>query len=114
MKKLQVYEQQFASLHMPVLHQKIVYSYKYLVNLKYFNHYETELFGKKCVLSRTGYSGEKGFELFVSGTDAVAVWDNILEAGKVPPNNTTLKQIQLKIPNFIFIKHMVLTLIWKH
>ena len=71
-----------------------------LESLKYFNHFETELFGKKCVLSRTGYSGEKGYELFVSGNDAVAVWDNILEAGKnlgvMPASFTALDKARIE------------------
>ena len=52
-----------------------------LESLKYFTHAETELFGKPCILSRTGYSGEKGYELFVSGKNAPSIWDSILEEG---------------------------------
>ncbi|MFH0799252.1 MAG: glycine cleavage system aminomethyltransferase GcvT [Pseudomonadota bacterium] len=39
--------------------------------------------GKKDVLvARTGYTGEDGFELFVSPADAAAVWQALLEQGK--------------------------------
>lgn len=48
----------------------------------------TEVAGLRCLISRTGYTGEDGFELFVWNTplsnpdSAVKVWNTILEAGK--------------------------------
>ena len=33
------------------------------------------------MISRTGYSGERGYEIFLRGADAPAVWDGILEKG---------------------------------
>lgn len=38
--------------------------------------------GKKTFLSRTGYTGEDGFEIYPELTDLVKVWDALLEAGK--------------------------------
>lgn len=35
-------------------------------------------------LARTGYTGEDGFEAFVTPDDAVAVWDLVIEAGAAP------------------------------
>ena len=35
-------------------------------------------------LSRTGYTGEDGFEIFCEPADAVAVWNLLTEAGAVP------------------------------
>ncbi len=43
---------------------------------------ETTLNGTPALLGRTGYTGEDGFELYFPATDAVAVWNAILEAGK--------------------------------
>ncbi len=37
--------------------------------------------GAPCVISRTGYTGEDGFELYLPGPRARAVWDALLEAG---------------------------------
>ena len=34
-----------------------------------------------CLVSRTGYTGEDGFELYLSPTEAARVWGSILEAG---------------------------------
>lgn len=36
---------------------------------------------KNCVIARTGYTGEDGFELFISPKDAPHVWQAILERG---------------------------------
>ena len=38
--------------------------------------------GHKCLVSRTGYTGEDGFELYCSSEDAVSLWNAVLEAGK--------------------------------
>ena len=49
--------------------------------LKYFHHCTTELFGQPCLLSRTGYSGERGYEIFASAAATVQIWDNIVSEG---------------------------------
>ena len=51
-------------------------------DLKYFHHMQTTLFGAPVMISRTGYTGERGYEIFVRGQDAPLVWDTILEEGK--------------------------------
>ncbi len=38
--------------------------------------------GAKCLVSRTGYTGEDGFEIYLENGDATAVWDKVMEAGK--------------------------------
>ncbi|WP_040208044.1 glycine cleavage system aminomethyltransferase GcvT [Neobacillus jeddahensis] len=38
--------------------------------------------GKKALVSRTGYTGEDGFEVYCHADDAVDLWKVILEAGK--------------------------------
>jgi aminomethyltransferase len=50
--------------------------------LKYFHHVPTTLFGKNCLISRTGYSGERGYEVFASAADTPYIWDKILEVGR--------------------------------
>ncbi|MCZ4354419.1 aminomethyltransferase family protein [Roseovarius aestuarii] len=51
-------------------------------DLAYFGIMQTKLFGKAVMISRTGYTGERGYEIFCSGKDAVHLWDNILSEGK--------------------------------
>jgi aminomethyltransferase len=53
-----------------------------LPRMKYFHHQETEVFGCPCILSRTGFSGERGYEMFVSPHLVCDLWDNILSYGK--------------------------------
>lgn len=40
--------------------------------------------GVLCILSRTGYTGEDGYELFCPWDDAPALWDKLTAAGAVP------------------------------
>jgi len=39
------------------------------------------LFGRDVMISRTGYTGERGYEIFCRAKDAVHLWDSILQAG---------------------------------
>jgi aminomethyltransferase len=50
--------------------------------LKYFHHMQTQLFGKAVMISRTGYTGERGYEIFCRAEDAPAIWDQIVSEGK--------------------------------
>ncbi|MTD29945.1 glycine cleavage system aminomethyltransferase GcvT [Planomicrobium sp. YIM 101495] len=43
---------------------------------------DVEIFGQKVLLSRTGYTGEDGFELYASPEAAIALWEAILTEGK--------------------------------
>jgi len=49
--------------------------------LKYFHHLQTTLFKKPVMISRTGYTGERGYEIFCKAEDAGLIWDTILEEG---------------------------------
>ncbi|MGI5348675.1 glycine cleavage system aminomethyltransferase GcvT [Streptomyces sp. CA-250714] len=50
--------------------------------LRYYAGVRDIVAGKPALIARTGYTGEDGFELFVSPDDAVAVWEALTEAGK--------------------------------
>ena len=50
--------------------------------LNYFHHMPALLFGRPVVLSRTGYTGERGYEIFCKGEDAGLIWDTVLAEGK--------------------------------
>src|SRR6266478_3237561 len=39
-------------------------------DLKYFHHMPATLFGRPVTISRTGYTGERGYEIFCKGEDA--------------------------------------------
>ena len=51
-------------------------------DLAYFGLMQTRLYGRDVMISRTGYTGERGYEIFCRAKDAVHLWDSILEAGK--------------------------------
>lgn len=50
-------------------------------DLPYFHHVHTRLFDRDVTISRTGYTGERGYEIFCKAQDAPAIWDTILERG---------------------------------
>ena len=52
-----------------------------LGQLAYFQHQACSLFGKACRISRTGYSGERGYEVFAAADVVCDLWDNILTEG---------------------------------
>ena len=53
-----------------------------LESLKYFHQQATTLFGHNCIISRTGFSGERGYEIFAKADVVGAIWDAILEHGR--------------------------------
>ena len=50
--------------------------------LKYYFCTEGAVDGVAAVIARTGYTGEDGFELFVSGEEAAGLWRRLLAAGR--------------------------------
>ncbi len=53
-----------------------------LDGLKYFRWKENRLGGRPITISRTGYTGDMGYELWIAAEDALAIWDNLMEAGR--------------------------------
>lgn len=60
--------------------QKI--TYKNLDDIKFFFFDEIKIAGIKCIVSRTGYTGEDGFEIYTSNQGIEKIWDAILRTGK--------------------------------
>ena len=50
--------------------------------LRYYHFQEGTVAGVQCLISRTGYTGEDGFELYHAAADARALADAILAAGE--------------------------------
>jgi aminomethyltransferase len=69
-------------------------------DLPYFHHMQTQLFGLPVMISRTGYTGERGYEIFCRGQDAGVIWDRILDEGKgmgiIPCRFTTLDMLRVE------------------
>ena len=54
------------------------------LNLEYYHFFFAEVAGVKMLVSRTGYTGELGYELYFKGDEATAekVWNELFDAGK--------------------------------
>lgn len=49
--------------------------------LKYFRLMKNKLGGVPVTISRTGYTGDLGFEIWIDNEDALKVWDALMKAG---------------------------------
>ena len=52
-----------------------------LGKLIYYHFIEGEVAGVSAIISRTGYTGEDGFELYFAAAEAETVWTKLLETG---------------------------------
>ncbi|QGU07847.1 Aminomethyltransferase [Corynebacterium occultum] len=48
---------------------------------KYYSAVQANIAGVDMLVARTGYTGEDGFELYISNTEAPALWNKLLDAG---------------------------------
>ncbi|MBE3559326.1 MAG: glycine cleavage system aminomethyltransferase GcvT [Ktedonobacteraceae bacterium] len=53
-----------------------------LAAIRYYHCAAGQVKGAYCIVSRTGYTGEDGFELYCSPADVVGIWNDLLAAGK--------------------------------
>ena len=69
-------------------------------SLKYFGATDAEIVGKPVMITRTGYTGDLGYELWVESGDACSVWDALMEAGSAhnitPIGTTALKMARVE------------------
>jgi aminomethyltransferase len=49
--------------------------------LKYFRLMQNQVDGIPVTISRTGYTGDLGFEIWMDGKDALTIWDALMDAG---------------------------------
>lgn len=69
-------------------------------DLAYFGIMQTKLFGCPVMISRTGYTGERGYEIFCQSKHAVELWDQILSNGEAmgirPTQFSTLDMLRIE------------------
>ncbi len=53
-----------------------------LAPIKYYWFTIGKVLGVECIISRTGYTGEDGFELYFDPEHSETVWNGLLEAGR--------------------------------
>src|SRR5699024_12295950 len=67
---------------------------------------DAQLCGYSVLISRTGYTGERGYEIFCKFDDAVDIWDTILDTGKdqgiIPVQFSTLDMFRVVGALFFF------------
>ena len=61
-----------------------VLGYKEAAQLGFYTFSDVLYNGKRLILSRTGYTGEDGFELYTTPENIVEIWDRLLKAGVQP------------------------------
>jgi aminomethyltransferase len=76
-----------------------------VMQLKYYHFLETSLDGIPVVVTRTGWSGEVGFEVYLrDGSKGDALWERIMEAGKPhqirPTGPSDIRRIEAGILNW--------------
>ncbi len=54
-------------------------------HLTFYTFTETEYEGKPILVSRTGYTGEDGFEIYADQETVRTLWDKLIDSGKVMP-----------------------------
>jgi len=74
--------------------------------LEYFHQQSTTLFDLPVMISRTGFSGERGFELFATAEHIVPLWEAIVENGAgqgiMPCSFTGLDKIRVEAALLFF------------
>ena len=76
-----------------------------VLDLKYYYFLETELDGIPVVITRTGWSGEVGYEVYLrDGSKGDELWERVMEAGKpyniAPTGPSDIRRIEAGILNY--------------
>jgi len=50
-------------------------------DVRYFRHRRSEIGGVEVSITRTGYTGDRGYEIWIPADGALEVWDAVFEAG---------------------------------
>ncbi len=53
--------------------------------LGYYRFGDFDIFGKKCIISRTGYTGETGFEIYIERGKGMTLWQELLNNSDIKP-----------------------------
>jgi aminomethyltransferase len=56
-----------------------------ILGLKYYHFTELTILSKQAIVSRTGYTGELGFEIYIDIEDAAELWNMLLKNAEIKP-----------------------------
>ena len=76
-----------------------------VLKLRYYRFMETDLDGIPVVVTRTGWSGEVGYEIYLrDGSRGVELWDRVMDAGRdlgiTPTGPSDIRRIEAGILNY--------------
>lgn len=63
------------------------------ISLEYYAFAEFNLLGEKCLISRTGYTGELGYEIYYPWDKAVPLWQALLKDSRVKPTGLGVRDV---------------------
>jgi len=66
-------------------------------SIGYYAFIDGQIDGVPCTISRTGYTGEDGFELYLSADGTAAVWRALEDAGAVPAGLGSRDSLRLEM-----------------
>jgi aminomethyltransferase len=61
--------------------------------LGYYTFDEFTLLGRRCLISRTGYTGELGYEIYFPWEGAVELWQTLIKDGRVKPTGLGVRDV---------------------
>lgn len=67
-----------------------------LSSMAYFHHHEAQIFGHNCRISRTGYTGERGYEIFSDASVVGDIWDKLVGNGVMPCSFACLDKVRIE------------------
>src|SRR2546426_8229868 len=70
--------------------------------IPYYHFAEGKVAGVQCFISRTGYTGEDGFELYCRGADLEKLWHALVGAGRARSEEHTSELHHLVISYAVF------------
>ena len=56
-----------------------------IARLSYYTFSRFNILGEECIVSRTGYTGELGYEIYISAKNVEQLWNKLLEDERVNP-----------------------------
>ena len=67
-----------------------------LAALPYFHQQKTKLFGHRCRISRTGFTGERGYEILANRSVVCDIWDNLVGHGAMPCSTIAADKVRIE------------------
>ncbi len=81
------------ALQGPVSRKVLEDIFNFKIELGFYTFKEITFQDQTMLLSRTGYTGELGFEIYCDHESAQTIWDRILDSGKVKPAGLAARDI---------------------